>query len=378
MTLFDRSKLHIAAGAIAILFCAMQSGQALEDKIILRGKPEPKLGKVKSADLTNIEMELKGGNGASESFKPEQIESIEWDVGSRDFKEGVAAYKSGNFRSSASRFAEIISNKEEMDSFRTEAKPYLYFVCADSLYKAGNLKEAVPAFEKFVTDFPNSMYVSLSIANTVDAAIRTQEFGKVPALLEKLRGQGSEQKAMSDYYGGQMLQAQGKIPEAEKKYNDAANASSVNETKAIAIMGLADCAIKANNMTKAGDEAKRALALFSAPPPNVAGLAHLINGNVYKAQAASATGQKQMELLTDAILEYMRNDVQYQVAPAVQGESMLNAAECLEILAKTFAESHGGDVGRAMTLYGKLASDSRYRGSRFQAKANECLDRLKK
>jgi TolA-binding protein len=379
MTLSDRSKFVLSAGALLLLSALTYSGHAVEDKVILRGKPEPKLGRVKSADMAGIEVALKGaGEGATETLKPEQVESIEWDVNDRDFKEAMSSYRGGNFRSAADHFRDLINNKESMDAFRGEAKPYLSYVFADSLYKSGNLKEAVPAFEKLLTDFSSSMYVPMSIANIVDAAIRTSDFAKVPPLLDKLRGQGAESKAMAEYYNGQLLLAQGKLPEAEKKFNDSANATSVNDTKAMAIMGVADCAVRANNMEKAGTEAKRALALFSSPPPNIAGMAHLINGNVYKAQAASASGQKQMELLTDAVLEYMRNDVQYTTcSAAVQGESMLNAADCLETLAKVFAESHGADRGRAVTLYSKITADPRFRGSRFAAKANECLDRLK-
>src|SRR5206468_512593 len=111
--------------------------------------------------------------------------------------------------------------------------------------------------------------------------------------------------------------------------------------------------------------------------PKVAGFAHLIAGNACMQEADALTGQKKIEKLTDAVLEFLRNEVQYAGDPRTQPESMFKAGQCLEQMAKIAPESHGGDRNRAVTLYNKLINDSRFRGSPYSSEANKSLQALK-
>src|SRR5207237_1324507 len=119
---------------------------------------------------------------------------------------------------------------------------------------------------------------------------------------------------------------QGKAAQADTKYKAAADSSKVPETQAIALMGQAQCALEAKDLAKARKYASDALEKSSSP--KVAGFAHLIAGTACMLEADGLTGQKKIEKLTDAVLEFLRNEVQYAGDPRTQPESMFKAGQC--------------------------------------------------
>src|SRR5213079_788571 len=139
-------------------------------------------------------------------------------------------------------------------------------------------------------------------------------------------------------------------------YASAVDASNVPETKAVALMGQAKCALAAKDLPHAREFALKAVEKSSSP--SVAGFAHLIAGNVCMVEAEPLSGQKKLDKLMDGLLEYMRIEIQYGGDPRTEPESIYKAAQCLEQLFKAFPDTHGADRNRAVTLYTKLASDS--------------------
>jgi tetratricopeptide (TPR) repeat protein len=356
--------------AIALLCCLMQAAHAYDDKVTLK-KGSSVAGRITQCDWDNVAVQSKEGQT---SFAAAEINDIEWD-GDQEFRSAEASFKTGRYNSSASTFKSIIGNKEFFDPMRAEVKPFILYAYAESLYRTGKLDEAIPSFERLISENQKSYYVPPSIASLVDAVIQKGQFDKVGKLLEQLRAQGSEQRAMADYYEGQMLLAQHKTKEADRKYSSAAAATNTAETKAICLMGEARCALEEKNLTRARELALQAVEKSSST--NVAGFAHLIAGNVCMVEAEALSGQKKLDKLMDALLEFMRNDVQYNGDPRTEPESVFKAAQVLEMLSKQFPDSHGPDRNRAATLYSKLASDPRFRGSQFANEAAKSLQAMK-
>ena len=356
--------------ALALLCCFVYTARAYDDKVSLK-KGNPVIGRIAQCDWDNVSVQSKEGQT---SFVADQISDIEWD-GDQEFRGAQASFKTGRYGASAGTFKSIIGNKEFFDPLRAEVKPFILYAYAESLYRIGRLDEAIPAFEKLITENQKNYYVPPSIASLVDAVIQKGQYEKVGKLLEQLRTQGSEQRAMADYYEGQMLLAQHKTKDADRKYSSAAAASSQPETKAVCLMGQARCALEDKNLTRARDLALQAVEKSSSP--SIAGFAHLTAGNVAMVEAETLSGQKKIDKLMDALLEFMRNDVQYSGDPRTEPEAVFKAAQCLEMLAKQFPDSHGADRNRATTLYSKLASDPRFRGSQYANEAAKSLASMK-
>ena len=358
--------------ALIVACGAIRMAHAVEDKLTLVKNNEAIVGRIQQCDLDNVTIETK--DKGKRTCAPAEVAEIEWD-GDSDFRSAQGAFKNNQYGTSASLFKSIKGNKEDFENLRSEVKPYISYAYAESLYRLGKAGEAVTEFEKFVTENQKSYYVPLSIASMVDAVIQDGQFAKVSKLLDQLRGMGAEQRAMADYYEGNMLLAQKKNAEAARKYGAAAEASNAPETKAVALMGQAKCALEDKNLAKAREFANKATEKSTSP--KVAGFAHLIAGNACMLEAEPLKGQEKLNKLMDAVLEFMRNDVQYAGDPRTQPESLFKAGQCLEQMAKQFPDTHGNDRMRAVALYNKLVGDRQFRGSLYVSEANKALQAIK-
>ncbi len=360
----------------SVLFvCAVANALQAEDKVTLVRNNEVLMGRVKKEDAEQIEMEVreKTGQTGVRKLSPSDITDIEWDINDAEWREGYRHFKRGSYGKAAQSFNSIIGDKESLDKIRPEAKPYLFFMYAESLYRSGNAKEAVPAFEKCINEFTSSFYSSYAVGSLVDAAIQNNDFTKVPPLLSKLRALSGEPKAMADYYEGKMWKAQKKSKDARNKFLAAERGSSVPATKGMALMGQASCALEEGNLVEARDLAQKALA--SGNIPSVAGAAHLIIGNAMVAEADSAKlmGEALEFKLLDALLEFMRVHMQYAGDRNTEPEAMLRAGDCLQRLAKAFPKTRGADRHRAIAMYSRLKEDPRYRGTSWSEAAGEAM-----
>jgi len=376
MLMLNHRTLPVRALALGVACFAFLGSlaHAADDKVTLYKNNEVRIGRVKKADLDGIQLEMKDQKTNSVNMitmQVTEISSIEWDVNDVEFKSGVANYESRHYAEAVRNFSSIISEKEEFDKFRAEVRPALYFFYAESLYRAGKPAEAVPFFEKLMTEFKTSFYVPLAMGSVVDAAIQTKEFGKVPPLLSQLRTLGNEQKALADYYEGQMLLSQNKVKLADEKFGLAVSGSSVAGTKGMALMGQARCAIAENNLTKGRELAQRALS--AGAPSNVAGAAHVVIGeaNLAEIEVQKPTGEALEKKLMDALLSFMRVQEQYRGNVDSEAQSILRAGDCLVKLSKL--KDRGGDLHRGLYMYTKLCTDTRYRSTRWKVQAEEAI-----
>jgi TolA-binding protein len=371
------SSMRMSA-VIAMLWLAAVSVQAIEDHVTKVKNNEQVSGRVKKADLTGVEIEIKDPKTqqlATVTLASAEIQDIDWDVNDQDFRQGMAAYDGGGFVLAAQRFQGIVNDPESLQAIRGEVRPALYFYLAESLYRSGKPNDAVPMFEKLMTDFKTSYYVPLAVGSVVDAAIQTNNLAKVPPLLAQLRALGGEQKPLADYYEGQMLLAQGKVKDADTRFAGAVSSSNVPSTKGMALMGQAKCAIAEKNLTKGRDLAQKALA--AGPPPNVAGAAHLIIGDALLAEveAQKPAGDVLQNKLMDALLSYMRVLEQYRGVVDTEAQAMLHAGDCLQRLSRL--PNRGADKHRAVYMYTQLMSEGRYRTTRYAAEAAEAMKTVK-
>ncbi|HYG74280.1 MAG TPA: hypothetical protein VEK08_04670 [Planctomycetota bacterium] len=368
-----RFAFALCAGLFASLaFCA-------DDKVTLFKGNEVRVGRVKKADIEEIHLEIKDARTQAVNqlnMKGSEVASIEWDVNDPEFRSGVANYEGRHYAEAVRNFSSIISDPDELNKIRAEVRPALFYFYAESLYRSGKPADAVPIFEKLMNEFKTSYYVPLAVGSLVDAAIQTKDFAKVPALLAQLRTLGAEQKALGDYYEGQMLLAQGKTKPAEEKFNQAAAGSNVPGTKGMALMGQARCAIAENNLAKGRDLAQRALS--AGAPTNVAGAAHLVIGEATlgEIETQKPTGEALEKRLMDALLSFMRVQEQYRGDVDSEAQAILRAGDCLVKLSKL--KDRGGDIHRGIYMYTKLTTDTRYRATRFRAMAEEALKNASK
>src|SRR5205085_3805171 len=115
---------------------------------------------------------------------------------------------------------------DSLGRVRAIARPYILYMYAESLYRAGNLPQALAAFQKQIEASKTSRYVPFALANMADAAIQSKAYDKLQPLLNQLREGGPEQKQLADYYEGESLLAQGRAKDAVTKYTNAAGGAT--------------------------------------------------------------------------------------------------------------------------------------------------------
>jgi len=341
-----------------------------EDKLTLVKNNTVISGRILKEDIENIQIEQKGQG--SVSYRPSEVLDIEWGITDPpDFRDGYRSFKGGAYNRAADTFASLIKDEESMKAFPPQAKGYLNYIHAESLYRAEKPQEAMAAFDKFMKEFATSSFTSAAVASMVDCAIITGDYGKVPPLLGQLRQQGGEQQALAEYLEGKMLLAQKKTKEADARFGKAVAASNSPSTRGLALMGQASVAVQSADLTKARDLAQKALT--ANPPRNVAAAAHIVIGDAIVAEvdAKKLTGEELINAYLDALLAYMRVPLLYDGDRATEPKAMYQAGDVLKRMSKL--PNRGADRQRAITILTKLSQDSRYRGSEYAAKAGEAL-----
>lgn len=362
-------------GAALALGVAAGPLRGTEDRVTKVKNNEVIVGEVTRAELTNVDLRIKDPKTqavARVSLAAAEIADIEWDVPILEWRTAMSDYESAQYAKAAQGFQGILTDQGELDKVRAPAKAPLYYYCAESLYRSGKSSEAVPLFEKMLSEFKTSYYIPRAVGSLVDALIQTKEFDKAAALLKQLRDLGGEQKPLADYYEGQIKLAQGRPQDAEKLFALAAGGTNVPATKGMALMGQAQCAIASNNLAKGRELAQKALA--AGPPASVAGAAHLIIGEAILTEAETQRPADLQSKLMDALLEFERVLEQYRGDPRTEPQAMLKAGDCLVRLSRL--PNRGGDRYRAQAMYNRLINDPRYRNTRWGLQAAEANKKL--
>ena len=370
----------LSARMVVLALCAgvALSVCAESDKVTLVNKTV-KSGKITKDDKDGLEIELgdgKGGGGARQTFTSADIADVDWDSSAEGFHEGVTSFRRGAYSSAAESFQSILDQKELLDQVRPIARPYVYFMFAESKYRGGKLAEAQAAYQKLISAFPASRYVSFAITNLADSAIQSKAFDQLTPLLAVLRQGGNDQKQLADFYEGEALMAQNKPAEAAKKYANATG-GPVPRVKAMALVSQARSLMVTKDSSKARDLAQSALALN--PPEGVAAAAHSVLGDAILAdiEGKKLAGVALQDALLDAVLEYMRVQNQYPADAKTEGYAIFQAADCFRRLSKLPGRTNGEDQGRAVALLGRLASERRFASTEFPNKAVKQLDDMK-
>lgn len=354
---------------VVALALAVTQARAANDEV-KKTKGEPIMGTIVSDTTEGLKVTVAGGAG-NMTILPSEIASVTWDIQSPEWLEGIRQMERGNFGAAAQAFNMITSDNDALAQFRLPAKPYLMFLVADCLYKAGQQANAVLAYEKFMAENKDSRYVPMALESLVDAAIQTKNFNRVPPLLEKLKAMGKEAKAKATYYGAMMDEAQGNTDAANAKYGESAASTEDPETRALGRLGQARCAIQKKEYAKAKQMAEQALK--DSASKAVAGTAYLRIGDVLFETAAVEKPESDFakEKYLDAILAYMRIKVLYPGDPRTEPEALFKLGECFRLLAKF--PNRGADRDRAMSLYNEVIS--RYRNSRWAKEAIEAINK---
>ncbi len=347
-----------------------------DDKVTLVARNEVVNGRIRKCDMDGIDVDVKdarSGAIAKRTLKTDEVADIEWSVNDQEFMSGLNAFKGGGYTQAAQRFQTVVSDPESMQGFRAEMKPYLFYIYGESLYRSGKPGEAVPVYEKLMNEYKTSYYIPQAVGSLVDCAILTKEFKKVDPLLGVLRGMGNEQKALADYYEGQLLLAQDKVKEADTRFGNASRSATTASTKGMALMGQARCAVIAKDLAKARQLAQQSLQ--AGAPASVASAAHLVIGEATLAEVDGGKADNIEGRLMDALLSFMRVIEMYPGQPNTEPVAMLRAGESLQRLSKL--PNRGADRQRSMAMFTRLTSDARYKNTRWAQDAAESMKNFK-
>ncbi|MCZ7649392.1 MAG: tetratricopeptide repeat protein [Planctomycetota bacterium] len=360
--------LHVKAGLILAVLGAWTVHAASDTVVVKKG--EPVQGSVNKDDLDGVEVSI--GGGGKMTLDVNDVVEIKWDIATQEWMEGQREIRSGNFADAAAAF-QVMTQPEVVrnSGIRPVMLPYIYFLAGDCLYRAGKPQDAANVLREFMTKFPKSRYLPKVTERLVDSAIQSGQFKEVPDLLSKLKGQGAAMAAKATCLEADMLRAQGKADAAAAKYEEAARTAADNETRALAKLGVARCAVEKKDFAKAQQMAEQAL--DSGDIPVVAATAHLIIGNSLLEQANKATGDAAQELYLDAVIEFLRIPVMYGGDERTEPESLFQAGMCFQRLSKF--PSRASDKRRAAGLYVTLIQN--YSGSSWAAQARENMKNVR-
>ena len=360
----------------ACIFSVLQA-RAEADKVTLVRAREVVVGKITKDDRDGLEIEIRDRSGAAKrTFNSNEVAEIEWDVSEEGFHEGGAAFHNGSFERAADLFGGIANQPDAMNRVRAIARPYVLYMHAESLFRAGKAADAYTAYQKLIEGAKNSRYAPFALSNMADAAIQAKTFDKVPALLAQLREGGPEQKQLADYYEAEALLAQGKAKEAATKYMNAV-AGGPGRIRAMALVGQARAQAASGDSVKARELAQQALTLN--PPDLTAAKAHVIIGDAALSDADSKklSGTQLQDALLDAILSYLRVQNQYPADSATEGYALLKIGECFKRLSKLPSRSASDDRERAMSAFGRIASERRFANSDLPNLASKHMEEMK-
>ena len=360
----------------ACIFSVLQA-RAEADKVTLVRAREVVVGKITKDDRDGLEIEIRDRSGAAKrTFNSNEVAEIEWDVSEEGFHEGGAAFHNGSFERAADLFGGIANQPDAMNRVRAIARPYVLYMHAESLFRAGKAADAYTAYQKLIEGAKNSRYAPFALSNMADAAIQAKTFDKVPALLAQLREGGPEQKQLADYYEAEALLAQGKAKEAATKYMNAV-AGGPGRIRAMALVGQARAQAASGDSVKARELAQQALTLN--PQDLTAARAHVIIGDAALSDADSKklSGTQLQDALLDAILSYLRVQNQYPADSATEGYALLKIGECFKRLSKLPSRAASDDRERAMSAFGRIASERRFANSDLPNLASKHMEEMK-
>lgn len=347
-----------SARTIAAVALAMGAWQACAeaDKVTLVKNKQVVAGKITKDDRDGLEIDTGQGK---RTFSSAEIQDVDWDVNEEGFHDGITSYRRGAFSSAADSLQPIVTTKESLDRVRPVARPYVFYIYAESKYRSGRAGEAIAAYQGLLDKYPTSRYVPYALSNMAESAIQAKTFDKLPALMTMLREGGAEQKQLADYFEGEALLAQNKPTEALRKYANALT-GSVPRVKAMALVGQARAYAASGDPAKAREGAQSALALN--PPESMAAQAHAIIGDAILADAESKklAGSPLQDALMDAILEYMRVQNQYATNTQTEGYALLKTAECFKRLSKLPTRGGSDDRERAISLFNRISTERKF------------------
>ena len=122
MFLSWRGNSSMRTSVIAMLWLAGVSVQAVEDHVTKVKNNEVVNGRVKKADLTGVDIEIKDPKTqqlATVTLSAGDIQDIDWDVNDQDFRQGMAAFDGGGFVLAAQRFQGIVNDPESLQAILT-------------------------------------------------------------------------------------------------------------------------------------------------------------------------------------------------------------------------------------------------------------------
>lgn len=349
----------------AVLLYAAAASAAVEDAVHLRSRKGTRVlkGVVVADNLDTLKLRV--GGGGNIELSGSQVISVEYDITDPSWRDGLNAYRSGQWREAADNFA-VLLGERKWRRFRDAAKPYLLYLTASALRRSKQHAKAFKIFEKFINDYGNSRYLPAAAREFVETAIVLKRFQKVPAVLAKLRGLRGEFTVIADYCEALMRQAQNRGSEADRLFRRVALNTKNAEMRGMARLGQAECAEKRGRISVAREAAQKALA--GNPSAVVAAKAHLIIGRTLFAEAPKAGSDKERQAkFTDALLEFLRVPVCWPGDERVEPEALLLLARCHAML----AQFPGHSKDRKAALYWLSVLRGKYAGSSWAVKGGK-------
>ena len=302
----QRTGRRTGRAAMALLLCAVAAGVGqAQDKIILKDGKERTGVKILSEDYDRVRFQV--GQAAS-TLKWTEVDSIRYSNAPK-YDKAIETVVGGKAAEAVPLLEAVLAE----DKLRPPLRHGALYHLGLAQQKLGKTDEAVATYEKLLTEFPTSRYLFTVSTNLLAMLSAKGDLDRASKILDTTLANARTSESDSSLQAGfdllraKVFELQKKLPDAERTYERAANATDAPpELVASAKLGLARCAQQAG---RTSDAEKKYRDIVGLDAPNEV-LAGAWNG-IGDIALAAATSKRDPEGLRLAMFAYLRGVVLY-------------------------------------------------------------------
>ncbi len=303
--------MNRAAGAFALLFLALGRVHAQQDKVLMKDGKERSV-KILSEDYDGLWFSLEGGSSA---VPWKEVSSIQY-ANATKYYEALDAFGAGDLTTALPLLEALAADTKLRPVLRHGALYHL----ALAYQKTRDHDRALATFQELLKSFPKSRYLLPVGTNVLSIHLARGDVAAAERALDASlsgRSSGTDKTVQAgfDLLRGRILEEQQKLPEAERLFEQVANASEVApELIASAKLALARCAQR-KGRTADAERRFRELVVQVAPNDVLAGAWNGLGDIAFE----EGTAKRDPDRLRDALFSYLRGVVLY--VPGPEGQS---------------------------------------------------------
>ncbi len=306
-----RKRMKRVVGVLALLFVALGRVHAQQDKVLMRDGKERSV-KILSEDYDGLWFSLEGGSSA---VPWKEVSSIQY-ANAAKYYEALDAFGAGDFTVALPLLEALAADTKLRPVLRHGALYHL----ALAYQKSRDHDRALATYEELLKSFPKTRYLlpvgtNLLSIHLARGDVAAAERALNASLSNRSAGMDRSVQAGFDLLRGRILEEQQKLPEAERLFEQVANASEADPALiASAKLGLGRCAQRKGRMPDA-ERRYREIVVQVAPNDVLAGAWNGLGDIAFE----EGTGKRDPDRLREALFAYLRGVVLY--VPGPEGQS---------------------------------------------------------